>query len=589
MHRMKYLGGTIAAAVLCAALTARAQSVDVVDQLIERIVRNEQTFLTAVQDYRPVMETYLQEMADPSDARAIPSRDHYMVGKVELGRDAVRFTPFFLSEAFRPSGNKKSSRRQGNKKSSWRPGDKKSSRRPRKKKSPRNYLLPEGFVQMLLPDAQGFDRQTYEFEYVRREFLGDVRCLVFDVRPRPDSEPGRFVGRIWVEDQQYHIVRFNGTYTLSEATALFFHFDSWRTNVAPGVWVPSFVYVEDAGEIGPLGQKIRFKGQSRLWGYQAFQNSKLQELTQILVTAEQPVEDETGAKDVTPLESQRSWTRQAEENVIHRLERSGLLAPKSDVDPVLNTVVRNLAATNDISLEIECRVLLTTPLETFSIGQSIVISRGLIDVLPDEASLAMVLADELAHIALGHQTETMYAFSDLTMVSDEELFGGLRLERGKAEMDAAGAKAVEILSKSPYKEKLANARLFLKALAAHAPALPNLIRANLGNQLSAGDHLLRLSELAGETPELDEDKIEQIAALPLGSRVHLDPWTSKLRLIKTKPVALVSARDKMPFEVTPFMIHLTRASSGKPPASSGKNPASSEKGTMQSTQAARRR
>ena len=280
-------------------------------------------------------------------------------------------------------------------------GNKKSSRRSGKKKSPENYLLPEGFVQMLLPDAQRFDRETYEFEYVRREFLGDVRCLVFDVRPRPDNESGRFLGRIWVEDQRYHIVRFNGTYTLSEAAALFFHFDSWRTNVAPGVWVPSFVYVEDTGKIGPLGQEIRFKGQSRVWGYQAFKNSKLQELTEILVTSEQPVEDETGAKDVTPLESHRSWTRQAEENVMHRLERSGLMAPRSDVGSILNTVVRNLAATNDIALEIECRVLLTTPLETFSIGQSIVISRGLIDVLPDEASLAMVLADELAHIALG--------------------------------------------------------------------------------------------------------------------------------------------------------------------------------------------
>ena len=52
--------------------------------------------------------------------------------------------------------------------------------------------------------------------------------------------------------------------------------------------------------------------------------------------------------------------------------------------------------------------------------------------------------------------------------------------------------------------------------------------------------------------------MNQIAAPPLGSRIKLDPWTNTLHLVKTKPVALLSARDKMPFEVTPFAIHLTR-------------------------------
>ena len=199
-----------------------------------------------------------------------------------------------------------------------------------------------------------------------------------------------------------------------------------------------------------------------------------------------------------------------------------------------------------------------TTLETFSIGQSIVISRGLIDVLPDEASLAMVLSDELAHIALGHRTDTMFAFSDQTMFEDSQILQKLRLGRSEREIEAASRKAVEMLSNSPYKGKLANAGLFLKVLESRAPYLMNLIQANLGNQLASDGDLLRLSELAGKAPELDEGKMEQIAALPLGSRIKLDPWTNTLQLVKTKPVALLSARDKMPFEVTPFAIHLTR-------------------------------
>jgi hypothetical protein len=46
--------------------------------------------------------------------------------------------------------------------------------------------------------------------------------------------------------------------------------------------------------------------------------------------------------------------------------------------------------------------------------------------------------------------------------------------------------------------------------------------------------------------------------LPLWGRIKLDPWTSRIELLKTKPVALVSASEKLPFEVTPFFPFLTR-------------------------------
>ena len=388
---------------ITATTPAAAQRTDLVDRLIDRIVANEQDFIETMRRYRPVIETYLQEVADDSETDAPIRRDHYMIGKLALN-DGIHYDQLFVSERF---DNPPQKRR-------FLILPKKFLFLP-KKKSRQSYFIPEGFAQMVVPDAGSFTRRAYRFEYVRREFLGEVRTLVFDVAPKNEGRPGRFVGRIWVEDKQHKIVRFNGTYTLAAGDALFFHFDSWRVNVAPDLWVPAFVYVQDANALGPEGETVRFKAQTRLWGYSAFRSSKLQELTEILVEADHEVQDQSGSEDVTPLESQRIWTRQAEENVIHRLEKSGLLAPQGEVDDVLNTVVRNLIVTNKINLEVKCRVLLTTPLETFSIGQSIVISWGLIDVLPDEASLAMVLSDELAHIALGHRTETMFAFSDQTM------------------------------------------------------------------------------------------------------------------------------------------------------------------------------
>jgi hypothetical protein len=114
-----------------------------------------------------------------------------------------------------------------------------------------------------------------------------------------------------------------------------------------------------------------------------------------------------------------------------------------------------------------------------------------------------------------------------------------------------------LLKNSPYKDKLGSAGLFLKALQQSAPQLPNLIRPHLGNSL-ASSKSIRMSVLLASAPELKPQSTDQIAALPLGGRIKLDPWTDQVELAKAKPVALVSAREKMPFEITPFFPYETR-------------------------------
>jgi len=221
-------------------------------------------------------------------------------------------------------------------------------------------------------------------------------------------------------------------------------------------------------------------------------------------------------------------------------------------------VVNNLIVTNGLNIEVHCRVLLTTPLESFAVGHTIVISRGLLDVLPDEASLALVLADELAHIALGHRTNTQFAFTNQTMTSDEEMLRRFRFQRNDAEIAAASKKAIELLEKSPYSQKLGNAGLFLRSLAENVARLPNLIRANLGNQLGSTGTMERFAELVKLAPALDQEKLDQIAALPIGSRIKVDPWSNQIAMMKNQSLSLLSSRDKMPFEVSPFLLNLTR-------------------------------
>ncbi len=507
------------------------------DQVVDRIVSRESAEITALRQYSPLVETYIQNTRADKDLGSVPAGDKYFLGKAELSKGVE------LRSLAEDTGGKHRLLGLGGLFSSG------------------MQYLPRGFLQMIFLDTNGFDRQHYKFEYIRREFLGEVRCLVLDVVPLPNVAKGRFIGRIWVEDQDYNIVRFNGTYTPSSRSNYYFHFDSWRVNAGPGLWLPAYVYSEESDLPYGMFKHLKFKAQTRLWGYNLGPGSKEQELSKILVEAAMPVRDTSDtAKDLTPIQAQRAWDRQAEDNVVERLERTGLLAPRGEMEKVLDTVVNNLEVTNnlDIQPEVRCRVLLTSTLESFTIGHTIVLSRGLIDVLPDEASLATMIAHELSHIALGHRIDTQYAFNDRLLFKDEETFQHFGFRRDQSEEDAANRKATELLKNSPYKDQLGNAALFLKALNARAGQIPNLISPHLGNRVPLSPEML-----AASAPS-DSKAGNLIAALPLGSRLKVDPWTDSTEIIKAKPTGTILEREKMPFEVTPFMPYLIRQASAQP-------------------------
>jgi Peptidase family M48 len=506
------------------------------DQVLDRIVEREHFFVAQMRHAHPLVETYIQNMKTDKEVGAVPVSDRYFLGRLDMsnGTDDRSFI-----------GQPGFGRRMLDSLTSVYA----------------MHFLPLGFAQMVMLDDD-FQRKYYNLTFVRREFLGEMRCLVIDVQPKEGGRKGRFLGRIWVEDQDYNIVRFNGTYYPHARTAYYLHFDSWRLNMRPGVWLPAYVYSEESDLKYKMSQNLHFKAQTRLWGYDLKNLGRNDEFTSIQIDSPETVKDRSEtAQDATPVEAERRWQRQAEENAIERLQKVGLLAPSGEVDKVLTTVVNNLIVTNnlDIQPEVRARVLLTSPLESFTIGHTIVVSRGLLDVLPDEASLAMVLARELSHIALGHQMDTKFAFNDRLFFADEETFSNINFKRSTSDEEAADKKALELLSNSPYKDKLGNAGLFLKVLQTRAPDLKNLIRARLGDGLVSGK-TLRMSALLNSAPQLDERKKDQIAALPLGGRIKVDPWSNETVLAKTKPVALLSAREKMPFEVTPVFPYLTRIS-----------------------------
>ena len=525
------------------------------DQVVNLFIEREHGLIKVLATRTPVVETYLQNLTADPLLGAVPSEDHYFLGRMDMGESVDR------KDYLKEEEKNMQQRLMGG-----------------FQKLYKVQYQPLGFSWMVYADRTDFDRQHYDFRYARREFLGDVRCLVFDVTPKKGSGRGRFLGRIWVEDQGFNIVRLNGTYYPAPRNSYFFHMDSWRLNLVQGYWVPAFIYSEEGDFSAGAKNKLAFKAQTRIWGYDLKKGGKDDELTQIRVDS--VTDDTPTTQDASPLQAERAWQQQAEDNVVERLTNAGLLAPEGDVDRILQTVVNNLEVTNNIDLPrpVRTRVLLTAPLETFSVGNTIVISRGLVDVLPDEASLAAVLSHELAHIVLGHNLGSKYAFNDRMLFSDEGTYQNLGFRHIPEEEQAADKKAVDLLKNSPYAQKLDNVGLFLKALQQRAPSLNALLTTHLGNPLATNGTVNRLSALATQGPALDNAKLDQIAALPLGGRVKINPWDDKAEMVKTAPVAITSARDKMPFEVTPFFPRLSRYGAAAAPAAAPTTAANSTTG-----------
>jgi hypothetical protein len=355
-------------------------------------------------------------------------------------------------------------------------------------------------------------------------------------------------------------VRFNGEYTPAVSFSLrsleeqyYLHFDSWRMNVKPGLWLPGFVYSQELARPRTFSGP-HYKSQTRLWGYELSSGARQEELSRLLVESQSTVKDEAAQRDRSPLEAQREWRREAENNVLDALQRDGFLAPPGDIDKLLDTIVNNLEVTNNLSdqMDLHCRVLLTGNLELFSIENTIVISRGLIDVVPDEATLAAMLAQEVADAMVPKSYQDQYGFSDISRLPSTQILKRLSFLNDKKDAESNSLKAIELLKKSPYAANLKNAGLFLAQLHSQAKALKQLISPRLGNQVFFAAQLLQAA------PPLEPASKDQIAALPRGARVKLDPYTDRVTLMKTKPASPNSPREKMPFEVTPLVPYLTR-------------------------------
>jgi len=532
MHKLRSILFLATFSAFSSGVYAQQPSTPVTQQAIAKIVARENDEMKAIRQYSPLVETYIQKVKTNDDGEWSPDGDHYFFGR------AV-FANGYGVKSLDPRGQTFLGRFAAD---------------VNKMLDFDTEFLPKGFLQMIYVDADGLDPANYNFEYVRQEFLGEVRTLVFDVVPAKKAKKGHFMGRIWAEDKNFTIVRFNGTYAGISDPNRAFHFDSWRVNVGPNLWLPAAIYSESSAlKLFAIKAQL-YKAQTRLWGYDTGRNAEEEELSKVLIEAASPVKDDTQtANDLSPLQEEREWNRQAADNVVDKLQQIGLVAPKGDVDNILDTVVNNLEVTNnlDIEPEVHCRVLMTSTMESFAIGHTIVLSRGLIDVLPDEATLAAMLAEQLGRVMLAKPVDSKFAFYDRYLrLGDNPNLGQFKLSGSAPDDKEASAKAAELLKNSPYKGQLRIAGLFMATLHKQSAQIPNLVNPRLG------DAVFALSAVAPDNE--DKPAGTEIIALPLGGRIKIDPWNDNLTMLKTGAVGRSAVSDKMPFEITPFMLYLTR-------------------------------
>ena len=526
--------------------------------LLDQAITREKEVTKVIKERAPLVETYIQNMKPDPALLQVPASDQHFLGRVDFKR-VLGGDTYETPGVHKPKGKFAFFKGSLNYITSL-------------NKQLHLQFNESGFVQMILVDVKDFDKNTYKFGFVRNEFLGSVSTMVFDVEPATSKSRGRFFGRIWVERRGGNIIRFNGSFAGTEKDYReYYHFDSWRTNVQENLWLPTSFYVEESDPKSDAST-VKFKAINHIWGYAL--KVPTGDAENVDVEVQGATDVSADAADVSPLGAQRAWVQQAEDNVVNRLFQAGLLDAPSDFDKILEQIAGNILAYNNIQVArpIRVRTLLTEPLESLAIGNTIVLSKSLIDTtaVPGNnneqvSNLYAVVAFQLAHIIEGHRLDTKYAFNDRLLFPDTAAFERIPMHHTDHDNEEATKKTLELLQPKELQDAATQFGLYLAQLQERSKALTAL------NEPMIGDSLLKdpktntfwLQSLIGKGPKLNMNDLKQNAAMPLSSFLRFDPWTDQVVQLHAAFEPLLSSRDKMPYEVTPVYLKLSYY---KPPA-----------------------
>jgi hypothetical protein len=133
--------------------------------LVDKAIVREKDVIKALKERTPLVETYIQNMRPDKALIQVPESDQHFLGRVD-------FDKVIDDDNFKAGGTQKKGVFKQSKSFLFGLSS-----------ALRLNFNQAGFVQMILMDSNGFDRQHYAFGFVRNEFLGNVPTSVFDVTP----------------------------------------------------------------------------------------------------------------------------------------------------------------------------------------------------------------------------------------------------------------------------------------------------------------------------------------------------------------------------------------------------------------------
>jgi hypothetical protein len=397
-----------------------------VTHLSQKIFDAEQRTLATFAKSEPIVESYIQSL-NPEVVPELVVDDAYFLGRVSLNGDSPRQRRL---QRLAFGSDERSQRIRVNSGKTW-------------------SLHPDGYVSMLFVNLTSFDRDTFVLKYEGSDVLNGAQCIRVAVQPRDAKARGLFAGDIWVDRRTFRIVRISGAFSPQRLSTLrkylnvtgisniglYFHFDSWRQEVSPGVWLPSYTYFDD----------------SRFW------NQTKKELNAALETSFHL----RGHVWVWQYQN-RDDSDQPSSSILRVLQEAGLLGSPGAIESQLMDVLSEIETSNGIiNPTLRCRILLTTPAELFSSGNTIIISRGLLNLLRSKSALAKLLAIEMAHIQLGH-SEGQDSHAKPVFEGDRTTnYPGLGIRRSPQDNSAALERAVSLLENTQYRTTEKDLQLLL--------------------------------------------------------------------------------------------------------------------------------
>jgi len=444
--------------------------------------------------YSPIVEMYIQSLWPDSPAQ-MPLDDMYSLQKVRLSnflaQDKGRWAELV-------GGSKGWSLLQDN--------------------GQRVKLDPLGFASLAFLDLKNFDSDTYRLAYIAPAKLGTVDCLMLSVLPMKVKGTMRFRGTIWVESRGFRIIRINGTFQAPRNSFAqrisHFHSDCWRVEIADGLWVPTYVFVDDSVPWKAKGSNglahLHIKARISLWGYGQGDSFQYARSGMLKDESDSPGE-------------------------LVGLEADRLIAPIGNVEQSLNAILGEVSrGTGFESSTSSCRLLLTAPLELFHVRDTIVLSRGLLEMIPDAATLKGLLLYELAHVNVDASVKMPFEYTQsLFTTFPSARFAGLGIPQNRESETKAAALLRGILEDNQYAPYLEKASMFLAQLRLIAPQIPNLTKSRFGPDLLEAD----LPVLDLHSTASFAQQSEKKATLTLRTRYFVDASTGELETINSQQSA----------------------------------------------------